>query len=201
MGRVGLLTLGFLGLVSLAAAGNVEGKLEGWSGRSLSPRRPAVVWLDGLPTPAPGKSRPAMAQRGGRFVPSFLVVIAGQTVDMPNEDNVAHNVYSLSVTKTFDLGFYAKGQLKNVTFERPGVVDVLCLIHGFMRARILVVPNEYYSTVGADGSFRIRDAPAGKFALTIWRDATASFSQEVIVPAGTKSVNVLVPSLPIASHK
>ena len=74
---------------------------------------------------------------------------------MPNEDEVAHNVYSLSPTKLFDLGFYAKGDVKRVTFDRPGLVEVLCQIHAFMRARILVVPNPYYATIAVDGSFRI----------------------------------------------
>jgi hypothetical protein len=123
-------------------------------------------------------------------VPSFLIVVAGQTVAMPNEDEVAHNVYSMSPAKQFDLGYYAKGDPKSVTFDRPGIVDVLCLIHTFMRARILVVPNSYYAMVAADGTFRIRNAPAGTSTLTFWADGMTSFTQEVTVPEGAKAVSV-----------
>ena len=133
-----------------------------------------------------------MAQHGGQFVPPFLIVVAGQTVNMPNEDDVAHNVYSVSPAKQFDLGYYAKGDLKTVTFDRPGMVEVLCLIHAFMRARILVVPNPYYATIAADGTFHIRNVPAGTFTLNFWADGMTSFSQEVTVSQGVKQVSVRV---------
>ena len=75
---------------------------------------------------------------------------------MPNDDDVAHNVHSLSATEQFDLGFYAKGAKKTVTFERPELVEVHCVIHSFMSGKILVVPNRYYAIVVADGTFHIR---------------------------------------------
>jgi hypothetical protein len=135
-----------------------------------------------------------MARHGGQFVPSFLVVVAGQTVSMPNEDEVAHNVYSLSTTKQFNLGYYARGEHKTVTFDRPGLVEMLCVIHSFMRAKILVVPNKYYATVAADGSFHIRNVPAGTFTLTFWTDGVAPFGQEVTVPEGGKPLIIRISS-------
>jgi plastocyanin len=186
-----------LGLVSVAAAGNIDGKVAGWSGNLFS-QPLAVVWLEAVRTPATSKDEPVMAQRGGQFVPSFLVIVAGQTVNMPNEDEVAHNVYSVSAAKEFNLGYYARGDPKTVTFDRPGMVEVQCLLHSFMRARILVVPNPYYSKIAADGSFHIRNAPAGKYALTFWGDGMASFSEEVDVPAGGKPLTVRLP-LPAAT--
>jgi plastocyanin len=192
MRHVALLLIAVGGLVSVAAGGNLNGKIVGWPGNLPSPQHPVVVWLEGLQTQTSSKIAPVMAQRGGQFVPSFLVVAAGQTVSMPNEDEVAHNVYSLSTAKVFNLGYYAKGDLKTVTFDRPGMVEVLCLIHAFMRAKVLVVPNLYYSTVASDGSFHIRNVPVGKFTLIFWRDGKASFSQGVIVPEGGKPVTVSV---------
>ena len=201
-----------LGLAPFAAAGNIDGKIAEWSGNLLSSQGAAVVWLEtaqgtaavwleGVRTTAPGKNEPVMAQRGGQFVPSFLVVVAGQTISMPNEDEVAHNVYSVSVAKEFNLGYYAKGDLKTVTFDHPGLVEVRCLIHGFMRAKILVVPNRYYSTVAADGSFHIRNVPAGKFTLIFWGDGQVPFNEEVTVPAGGKPLMVHLPSRDTPSQK
>lgn len=180
-------------LAVLAAGGTVEGKIVGWPIDPLASQPNAVVWLEGAPALVAGKAPAVMMQRGGQFVPNFLIVVAGQTVNMPNDDQVAHNVYSVSSAKKFDLGYYAKGELKTVTFDRPGVVDVLCLLHGFMRARILVLPSSSYSAIAADGSFRIRNAPPGKFMLKFWGDGMDSSSQEVTVPADQKPVRVRMP--------
>jgi plastocyanin len=190
MRQVAVLLAAVVGLASNAAAGDIDGKVVGWSRPFASPQRPAVVWLDGAQAKPLDRDQPVMAQHGGQFVPSFLIVVAGQTVAMPNEDEVAHNVYSMSPAKQFDLGYYAKGDLKSVTFDRPGIVDVLCVIHTFMRARILVVPNPYYATIAADGTFRIRNVPAGTFTLTFWADGMTSFSQEVTIPQDARAVSV-----------
>ncbi len=134
-----------------------------------------------------------MAQHDGQFMPAFLVVVVGQTVSMPNLDEVAHNVYSLSDTKPFDLGYYAQGDFKTVTFDRPGLVDVRCLLHRAMRAEILVVPTPYYARVAADGSFHIRNAPGGMFTLVFWGEGMASSEARITVPSGGKATDVSIP--------
>lgn len=180
---------------SAAAAGDIVGKVTNWPRLAAGSPRQGVVWLQGIPPKAASKVQPVMAQRGGQFVPSFLIVVAGQTVSMPNEDDVAHSVYSVSQAKTFNLGFYARGDPKSVTFDRPGVVEVACIIHRSMRAQILVVPNAYFAVVAPDGSFRIRNVPAGSFTLTFWSDGMPSASQGVTLPEGAKSasINLIVP--------
>jgi hypothetical protein len=189
---LGMILTSVFGLAVFSAAGTIEGKIVDWKFDGIGPSRIAIVWLDGAPVSIVGKPDPVMVQRGGQFVPNFLVVVAGQTVDMPNDDQVAHNVYSVSGAKNFNLGYYAKGELKTVTFDRPGIVNVLCLIHSFMRARILVVSSSSFSSVAADGSFRMRNVPAGKFTLKLWGDGMEPFSQDVIVPTGNKPVIVRI---------
>jgi plastocyanin len=200
MRQIALAMVAVLGLVSVAAGGNIDGKIVGSSGNLL--QHPAVVWLEGdLPIQTASNTGPVMAQHGGQFVPSFLVVVAGQTVDMRNEDDVAHNVYSVSPAKQFNLGYYAKGEPKSVTFDRPGLIAVFCQIHSFMRAKILVVPNRYYSTVAIDGTFRIRNVPAGKFTVMVWDDGVSSFSREVTVPKGGKPLILSISWLNTPSGK
>jgi plastocyanin len=190
MRQISFTTVAVLVLAALASAGDIDGRVLKSSGRPFSPDHPSVVWLEGVQRQTPIKTEVVMAQRSGQFVPSFLVVVAGQTVNLPNEDLVAHNVYSDSAAKHFNLGYYAKGDIRAVTFDRPGLVDVRCLLHGFMRAQILVVPNQYYATVAADGTFRIRNVPPGTFSLTFWADGMAPFSQAINVPEDGKLVTV-----------
>jgi len=134
-----------------------------------------------------------MSQIKGRFVPSFLVVTAGQIVDMPNEDDIAHNVYSDSPAKTFDLGFYARGTPRSVVFDAPGVVQVACSIHHLMRATVVVVPNSYYALVNDDGTFRLRNTPKGKYSLKLWGEGLATSGLQVNVP-GTGTLRVQLPA-------
>lgn len=76
-----------VGLVSAAAGGDIDGRIVGSSANLHALQHPVVVWLEGdLPRQPSTNDGPVMAQHGGQFVPSFLIVVEGQTVDMRNED-------------------------------------------------------------------------------------------------------------------
>ena len=57
-----------------------------------------------------------------------------------NEDSFAHNVFSLSPAKSFDLGSFGNGGSKIVTFDKPGKVEVECAVHPDMLLAIEVTP-------------------------------------------------------------
>jgi plastocyanin len=181
MRRVACMLLCLLCPAPATNAGTVAGKIVGWSPGGS---RHGVVWLEGNVEATVAQPDAVMSQQGGRFVPSFLVVVVGQTVQMPNLDDVAHNVYSFSAPKTFNLGFYAKGENKSVLFDRPGLEELACSIHNFMRAQILVVPNRHYAAIAADGSFHIRGVPPGTYTLKFWADGMNPASHEVSVIGG-----------------
>ncbi len=72
-------------------------------------------------------------QKEKNFSVAQLNIKAGDTVTFRNSDKFFHNVFSMSDSKTFDLGSYAQGKTKTVTFEKPGVVEVECAIHPNMK--------------------------------------------------------------------
>jgi len=74
-----------------------------------------------------------IGQKDKAFTQSAVTVKVGDSVSFKNEDPFFHNVFSLSDTKTFDLGSYPKGQSKKVTFDKPGTVEVECAIHPNMK--------------------------------------------------------------------
>jgi plastocyanin len=90
-----------------------------------------VVFLEsGGAAPAPERrDKFVIRQRNARFTPEFLAIRAGQTVEMPNDDAIFHNVFSFSKPNHFDLGLYPAGESRRVTFAHAGVVKIYCSIH------------------------------------------------------------------------
>jgi hypothetical protein len=112
-----------------------------------------------------------------------LTVVAGQTVTFPNEDDVAHNVFSLSAAKKFKLGIYPKGDTRDVSFEKPGIIDLFCSIHRHMHAVIVVTPNEFFAQTELGKPFAIENVPAGEYTIKTWNAAHKIVEQTVSVPA------------------
>ena len=79
-----------------------------------------------------------VSQKGKAFSVKKLKVKVGDSVKFLNEDPFSHNVFSLSATKSFDLGTYPQGGAKSVTFDKAGTVDVECAIHPDMTLQIEV---------------------------------------------------------------
>lgn len=79
-----------------------------------------------------------VTQKDKKFSVSALQVKVGETVTFRNDDNFFHNIFSLSPSNTFDLGSFGKGEGRNVTLAKEGVVDVECAIHPQMKMRIEV---------------------------------------------------------------
>jgi plastocyanin len=196
MGMGGVLLL-MLALSGSAEAGEVSGVVRATALESETSRAQisipdpdddvAIVWLEELKERRPPSKHLHISQKGVHFLPSLLVVVAGQSVDMPNDDDVAHNVFSYSPVQKFNLGLYPKGEARTVTFEKPGVVDLYCSIHRQMRAKILVVPNSHYVRVGLGTRYALKDVPAGTYTLKVWNRRLALHESQVVVPAKGKA--------------
>jgi plastocyanin len=124
-----------------------------------------------------------VAQHGAIFSPHVLPVVVGTTVEWPNDDDIYHNVFSMSDAKQFDLGLY-KGDLpgKHVTFDKPGRVDVYCSIHENMHCVVLVLENPYFASTDENGDFKIPNVPPGSYKLKAWHERLPADEQEIVVP-------------------
>lgn len=166
--------------------------------RDLSDLRKVVVYLDVAPRRAFEAREPVrmrIDQRGEAFVPHVLAIPVGTVVDFPNNDNIYHNVFSLSKTKRFDLGRYANGRSKAVRFDRPGIVRVFCDIHSHMSAFVLVFGHDYFATTDAQGRYRIDGIPSGTYNAVAWQEGEARDTRTVTIPAqgGAVEQDFLVP--------
>jgi plastocyanin len=145
----------------------------------------SVVYLESAPSPAFAELEPqraTMDQRNETFFPHVLAITVGTTVDFPNSDNTYHNVFSISKTRSFDLGHYAAGHSKAVRFDRPGIVRVFCEIHSHMSAFILVFSHQYFSVTSADGRYQIGRVPPGRYTLNAWNEGEVRESRQVEIP-------------------
>ncbi|HEX7807493.1 MAG TPA: hypothetical protein VF608_02170, partial [Thermoanaerobaculia bacterium] len=126
-----------------------------------------------------------MTTRSKTFLPHVMAVPTGSTINFPNEDPIAHNLFSLTPGNTFDLGLYRKGAGKAHKFDAPGVVNVYCNVHPNMSAVVHVMTTPYYGFTDAQGNYSF-DIPAGKYRVTAWNEQGGSASQEIEVGSDGK---------------
>jgi len=135
-----------------------------------SERRHVVVYVKDAPrTPAPAM-RAEIRQRNENFVPRVVAITVGSTVDFPNDDPIYHNVFSLSRTKTFDLGRFPKGKSRGERFDKPGVVRVFCQIHSHMSATVMVFDHPWFAIPDEAGNFDLSGVPSGMHEITAWHE-------------------------------
>jgi plastocyanin len=168
--------------------------------------RNVVVYLEGdsisgLTDDGRGESHRhgSIAQRDERFVPHIMPIVQGGTVDFPNEDDVYHNVFSLSANaapggKGFDLGRYPKGSSKSWTFNRQGTIQVFCHIHSDMSAIVLVLGNPFFASPDDNHRFLIDGVPEGDYTIVGWHERIKPIMRRVHVVAGqTTSLDFNIP--------
>ena len=142
--------------------------------------------------------KPALVQRDEQFIPHVLPILQGTTVEFPNEDEVFHNVFSLSGAKTFDLPKYAAGSSRSVSFPRAGIVNVFCHIHADMNAVILVRDNPYFVSPDTTGNFSLDGIPPGDYTLVAWHERIKPITRQVKIVAGQAtavSFNIPLPQV------
>ena len=147
--------------------------------------RDFVVSMEGpMPAGISVTTPPAVVtQKGAVFSPRILPILVGTTVEWPNDDDIFHNVFSISEAKEFDLGLYKNPEKRQVTFTRAGRVDVLCSIHTQMSAVVLVLENPFFAKSDEEGRFAITGLPAGEYTVRAWHERLPGVRRKVTVPA------------------
>jgi plastocyanin len=164
-------------------AGDIKGKVKA---KGVKHSGDAVIFIDKIPgkTFQPPKEHVTMDQKNLVFIPHILPVVVGSTVDYLNSDDVLHNVFTPDkCAEKFNLGTWPKGQVRSFTFTDPGCASVmLCKVHPEMEAFILVMETPYYAVSEKDGSYTVKNVPAGKHTLRIWHEKLKGESVTVEVP-------------------
>lgn len=181
-------------IVRSPAGASVSGTVSG--GGTLGPGGTVLQMkrLDGpTPRPAPARGK-VISQRNKTFIPRVLAVPAGTKVAFRNEDEIFHNVFSLSRPNDFDTGLYRQGASYSQTFRKVGLVQILCNIHASMIAYVVVVDTPYYAQADAAGAFTIKNVPPGEYEIESWHEGSMkAWKQKVTVGAeGVRGLAVKV---------
>jgi len=114
-----------------------------------------------------------------------MVVQHGTTVEFLNSDTVQHNVYWAAISGDkkagHNMGTWPKGEKRPFTFDKPGVVPLLCNVHPEMSAYIVVSATPYFAETDDSGSYKIKDVPDGSYNLVVWHEGAKGQSKSVSV--------------------
>jgi hypothetical protein len=144
------------------------------------------------------------------FLPYTGVVVKQKNFHVENHDSdpddpksvkgVLHNPHSFEVmgpssTTIFNIGLAEKDS----KLDKPAVLRkdkqgsmmrLQCDQHEFMQGFYLPVSNPFYAVVKEDGSFELKDVPAGKHKIVAWHPGDGKgmrVEMEVDVPEGGKA--------------
>ena len=163
----------------------VSGQVAFLTKRGQNPvKNETLIWLDPIGGKPSRRTAPTftMTTRSKAFLPHVVAVPAGATINFPNEDPIAHNLFSLTPGNTFDLGLYRKGPGKPHKFEAPGVVNIYCNVHPNMSAVVHVMSTPYYGFADANGNYSF-DVPPGKYRVTAWNEQGGTVTKDIEVGA------------------
>ena len=118
------------------------------------------------------------------FIPHVLLVPAGVEFEALNSDPVLHNFHTvgkhnkeLNVMQT-----KTKRRRLPLVFPEPDTIEVVCDVHSWMKAWIIVTEHPYYTLTDSDGQFRLENVPEGSYRIKAWHEELGKHPvQEVVV--------------------
>ena len=133
-------------------------------------------------------------QKGCRYEPHVLALMAGQTLRVENSDPTMHNVHAqpdVAGNEQWNMSQMPKGTPIDKTFPQPEVMmPVKCNQHPWMKAYVNVAANPFYAVSDSKGNFEITGLPPGAYTVAAVHEALGEQTQKVsIAPKEAKKVD------------
>jgi plastocyanin len=118
--------------------------------------------------PAPAKHG-EIAQSDCMYAPRIQGVVAGQEIDIKNQDATLHNVHTFKGNETWFNQAQPKGSPEiSKELEDTKLIKFTCDVHPWMRGFVVVSSHPFFAVTGKDGTFSIDKVPAGKYDIEAW---------------------------------
>ncbi|HKD16049.1 MAG TPA: carboxypeptidase regulatory-like domain-containing protein [Candidatus Angelobacter sp.] len=144
-----------------------------------------VYIKSGLPKGSyPLPAQPAVLdQKGCRYVPHVMGLMAGQRFEVRNSDNAEHNVHPMPKHNSeWNESQNPHGQPIVKTFQHPEMMmPVQCNQHPWMEMYVNVLEHPFFAVSNEDGSFQIKDLPPGEYTVTAVHEKFGEQSMQVTV--------------------
>ena len=133
-----------------------------------------------------------MDQQKCVFIPHVLLVPAGAEFEVLNSDPLLHNFHTIGKhnkeiniiqTKT-------KRRRLPLTYPEPDTIEVICDVHSWMKAWIIVTEHPYYTLTDADGQFRLENVPEGSYRIKAWHEELGPQPLQQVVVTTNQDVKV-----------
>jgi len=123
-----------------------------------------------------------------RFVPHVVAASVGQFLVFKNSDPILHTAHAFfpSDQPQFNTGLYP-GRVSRKPLLSAGVVKILCEVHPWMTAYVVVTEHPYHAVTDIYGDYEIRDVPPGVYKLKVWHESLGVQETKVEVKAGGAS--------------
>src|SRR6201987_4882175 len=124
-------------------------------------------------------------QSGCKYHPHVLGVMAGQTVQIKNDDPTTHNIHPTPKdNREWNESQPPQSAPIEKTFAREEIMlPVKCNQHQWMKMYINVVKNPFYAVTGADGKFEIKGLPPGDYTLAFVHEKLGEKDEKVTLAA------------------
>ncbi|MGE5723720.1 MAG: hypothetical protein ACM34G_01000, partial [Acidobacteriota bacterium] len=115
----------------------------------------------------PPKEAVKINQEGCRYHPHVLGVMAGQTVEVLNDDPTTHNIHPTPKdNREWNESQPPKAAPIDKSFARQEIMlPVKCNQHPWMKMYISVVKTPFFAVTDKDGKFEIKGLPPGTYTL------------------------------------
>lgn len=121
--------------------------------------------------------------RGCQFDPHVAVVMPGDTIIARNSDATLHTVHFYGALRG-NLSLPQRGMQVRRVAQRPGVISVLCDVHGWMKAYVVVHDHPFHDVTDRAGRFRIEDVPPGEYTVEAWHEVLGTQEVRIRVESG-----------------
>jgi len=124
-----------------------------------------------------------LAQKNCTYEPHVLGIMAGQPLELRNDDPTLHNIHAVpNANREFNMGQPIQGMRQTHVFSATEVmVPFKCDVHKWMNAYVGVLDHPFYSVTGADGSFELTGLPPGTYTIEAVHEKLGRQTQTVTV--------------------